>query len=371
MADGERQWATGVLRGLGKQPNERNVSNLIGWARAEGGHTHNDARYNYLNTTQNMPGAGNTGTQGNIKVYRSLQQGIDATIKTLKNGRYGGIIRALDSSPQSLASAIDSSPWGTHNPNLAGIIASASGIGPAKSYGTTGSTSMASGGPASGTSSTSADSTASIDGASRQQALLSYLDQRNDPNALLGLAASLKQAGSVSGTTEGYGNQDPQDPGLQSEDQLRRGTTAGAAAALSWANSKVGDPNSRETGTNTGGLAGELNKRFGMSGQPWCAMFTSLAVVKGGAPRSAETASVAQVRAKAQAGGQGYVKGYIKPGQARPGDLVLFGNDHIAMVQKVKGGKIYYVGGNQSNNVTQGVTSAGSGASIVRPEYRR
>ena len=86
VANGERQWATGVLQGLGLTPNQRNVSNLIGWARAEGGHTHNDARYNYLNTTQPMPGAGNTGTQGNIKVYRSLQQGIDATIKTLKNG---------------------------------------------------------------------------------------------------------------------------------------------------------------------------------------------------------------------------------------------------------------------------------------------
>jgi hypothetical protein len=75
VADGERQWATGVLRRLGKQPTERNVSNLVGWAKAEGGHTNNDARYNYLNTTQPMPGAGNTGSQGNIKVYRNLEQG--------------------------------------------------------------------------------------------------------------------------------------------------------------------------------------------------------------------------------------------------------------------------------------------------------
>ena len=205
---------------------------------------------------------------------------------------------------------------------------------------------------------------------SRQQALLSYLDQRHDPNALLGLASALKSVGSdTASPSEGVSSPATGDPGLQSEDRLRQSTTAGAAAALAWANSKVGDPNSRETGTNAGGLAGELNKRFGMSGQPWCAMFTSLAVVKGGAPKEAETASVAQVRAKAQAG-QGYVKGYIKPNQVRAGDLVLFGNDHIAMVQKVKGGKVFYVGGNQSNNVTQGVTGT-SGVSFVRPAYRR
>jgi hypothetical protein len=77
------------------------------------------------------------------------------------------------------------------------------------------------------------------------------------------------------------------------------------------------------------------------------------------------------VRAKAQAGGQGYVKGFIRPGQARAGDLVLFGNSHIAMVQKVVNGKIKYVGGNQSDNVTLGETPAGGGVTIVRPQYRR
>jgi hypothetical protein len=372
MADGERQWATGVLRRLGKQPTERNVSNLVGWAKAEGGHTNNDARYNYLNTTQPMPGAGNTGSQGNIKVYRNLEQGIEATAKTLRNGRYGGIIRALDGSPQQLASAISSSPWGTHNPNLASIIASGQGTRPAGSYGSGSSASP----QVDTTQSSAIDSgAASVDAAGAQQAKLSYLENSHDPNALLTLAATLKQTGSaaggIGGTQQGYSSPAAGDPGLQSEDQLRQHTTAGAAAALSWANSKVGDPSSRESGVNAGGLAGALNKRFGMSNQPWCAMFTSLAVVKGGAPKAAQTASVAQVRAKAQAGGQGYVKGFIRPGQARAGDLVLFGNSHIAMVQKVVNGKIKYVGGNQSDNVTLGETPAGAGVTIVRPQYRR
>ncbi len=81
---------------------------------AEGGHWHNDAKYNPLNTTQSEPGAGNTGTQGNIKVYRNWNQGVDATVATLKNGRYGGIISALKSgNPSSVAHAIGASPWGT------------------------------------------------------------------------------------------------------------------------------------------------------------------------------------------------------------------------------------------------------------------
>jgi hypothetical protein len=76
---------------------------------------------------------------------------------------------------------------------------------------------------------------------------------------------------------------------------------------------------------------------------------------------------VAQVRQKAQAG-QGYVRGYIPAQRARPGDLILFGNRHIGMVKSVQGGRIRYVGGNQSNAVTEATADAGS-ASIVRPKY--
>jgi hypothetical protein len=194
MANGERQWATEVIRGLGKQPTERAVSNLIGWARAEGGHTHNDARYNYLNTTQPMPGAGNTGSQGNIKVYRNLQQGVQATVKTLKNGRYGGIINALDRDPASLARAITSSPWGTKNPNLAGIIASAAGQKPASGSYQYGSSQAQDSAPVTTTIDRSGD---------RQQALLSYLDQRHNPDALLALGTQLKSLQDITTTTPG------------------------------------------------------------------------------------------------------------------------------------------------------------------------
>lgn len=109
----ERQFAIAVLRKWGRPVTAISVRNVLGWMRAEGGHTHNNARFNFLNTTQPEPGAGNTGTQGNIKVYRSLDQGVDATVKTLNNGRYAGIAAAVNADPRTFARAVNASPWGT------------------------------------------------------------------------------------------------------------------------------------------------------------------------------------------------------------------------------------------------------------------
>lgn len=115
MAYGPASFAAAVLQQLGIRPNRRNVSALVGWERAEGGHWHNTARYNPLNTTLNMPGSGDTGSQGNISVYRGWGQGIRATAKTLSLPAYGGIRKALASGTRrDVARAIDQSPWGTH-----------------------------------------------------------------------------------------------------------------------------------------------------------------------------------------------------------------------------------------------------------------
>jgi hypothetical protein len=140
----------------------------------------------------------------------------------------------------------------------------------------------------------------------------------------------------------------------------------GARAALGWAVSKVGF--TEATGNNDGGVAGRLNRKFGMSNQPWCAMFTSAAVTRGGAPKVARTASVAEVRAKAAAK-QGY-KGFVNPAKAKAGDLILWGNDHIGMVQAVKNGRIIFVAGNHSNGVRRDSVPIGNG-DIVRPDYKK
>lgn len=141
----------------------------------------------------------------------------------------------------------------------------------------------------------------------------------------------------------------------------------GGQNALAWATSKLGN---KETGANTGGLASYANQRFGMRGQPWCAMFTSLAVTKGGAPSNARTASVAEVLRKAQAG-DGYVKGFIHPSQARPGDLITFGTRHIGMVEGVNGDEVTMVAGNDSNQVQRRAVKLGRDMKIVRPAYSK
>lgn len=201
----------------------------------------------------------------------------------------------------------------------------------------------------------------------RQQLVGQFLQQGGvqNSNAVLSLAAGYGQAQDVAPT---YGTQQVSGSTSGSVSKAKVLKQAGAANALSWAESKVGAPGSAETGgENRGKLADYANSRFGLRGQPWCAMFTSLAVTKGGAPSSARTASVAEVRRKAQAG-EGYRKGLVNPRNAKPGDLVLFGDRHIGMVKSVDGDQIRYVGGNQSDSVTESVTST-KGVDVVRPAY--
>jgi hypothetical protein len=194
----------------------------------------------------------------------------------------------------------------------------------------------------------------------RKAALQDYvLNGKQDPNSLLNLGYSLRGAQDQPSSSFNV-------PGFDKADPINlRAARPGAANALNWAESKLGFQEA--TGSNDGGLADRLNRKFGMSGQPWCAMFTSLAVTKGGAPQEAKTASVAQVRAKAQSK-QGY-RGFVNPAKAKPGDLVLWGNDHIGMVRSVKNGKIQYVAGNESNGVNRGEVDVGS-VDVVRPKYR-
>lgn len=169
-------FAVALLRTLGIKPNSGNVRALVGWERAEGGHWNNDARFNPLNTTQPEPGAGNTGSQGNIKVYRSWDQGLQATAQTLRNGRYGAIINALrGSDPGAVAQAIGASPWGTST----GLVAKTIGSTPKSTVAASEPTSNA---PARGARAASATSvtTPGVDNsAGRAAAIAQFLGNKN------------------------------------------------------------------------------------------------------------------------------------------------------------------------------------------------
>jgi hypothetical protein len=114
----QHDFAVKLQRALGIEPTALSTLKIWAWLRQEGGNWNNSAKYNPLNTTLPMPGAGNTGAQGNIKVYRSWQQGIEATASTLHSSAYAGIIANLKSgaSLESFEATVDASPWGTHFP---------------------------------------------------------------------------------------------------------------------------------------------------------------------------------------------------------------------------------------------------------------
>jgi cell wall-associated NlpC family hydrolase len=106
-------WRQRILIGVGVKPTTENLKFLDAWAHAEGGTASN----NPFNTTQKEPGATAYNSNGGYPVlnYQSAQQGIDATVNTLTNGRYGNIIGALRDGDDAMkaAAALRDSPWGT------------------------------------------------------------------------------------------------------------------------------------------------------------------------------------------------------------------------------------------------------------------
>lgn len=98
-----------VLSGVGAPDTPENRRALQAWQQAEGGSADNP-----FNTTQDAPGAVSFNSVG-VKRYPDMATGVQATIRTLLNGRYGNIISALKSGKDamSVADAITNSPWGT------------------------------------------------------------------------------------------------------------------------------------------------------------------------------------------------------------------------------------------------------------------
>ena len=109
-------WAKALLEQLQLPLTQQNVAAITAWEIAEGGHWHNTAHYNPLDTTMPEPGATSMNSVG-VKAYVSWAQGFTATIATLRNGYYGGILAALraGTSAIAVADAVAASPWGTGN----------------------------------------------------------------------------------------------------------------------------------------------------------------------------------------------------------------------------------------------------------------
>jgi hypothetical protein len=107
-------WAPAFLSAAGEPITACNERFVIAWENAEGGNWQNTAAYNPLNSTQTEPGSSAINSAG-VQKYTSWQQGLQADAATLRNGRYAGILSALNAGndAQQAANAAAGSPWGT------------------------------------------------------------------------------------------------------------------------------------------------------------------------------------------------------------------------------------------------------------------
>jgi hypothetical protein len=118
VAQQQVDWAESLLLDLGSPVDYYNLTSVVAWEIAEGGWFANDATFNPLDTTQQMPGSVGVVDTGNgiyVQAYVSLEQGIEATTITLHNGFYDDILAGLYTSnvPYDTIFAIAVSPWGT------------------------------------------------------------------------------------------------------------------------------------------------------------------------------------------------------------------------------------------------------------------
>jgi hypothetical protein len=105
------RWSIALLDALSAPVTRESIRGLAAWIGAE---AHDAHAHNPLATTMSAPGSTVVNDHG-VRAYQSDLVGIDATVRTLRNGLYGGILAALeagDSAPR-LVAAVAASPWGT------------------------------------------------------------------------------------------------------------------------------------------------------------------------------------------------------------------------------------------------------------------
>jgi hypothetical protein len=104
-------WARDFLTKLGMPITSENVKAITAWEQAEG----TKASFNPLATTQSGFAGETKFNRVGVKNYATYQNGIDANVHALTNGRYTNILAALQAgnSATAVAQAIQNSPWGT------------------------------------------------------------------------------------------------------------------------------------------------------------------------------------------------------------------------------------------------------------------
>lgn len=200
--------------------------------------------------------------------------------------------------------------------------------------------------------------------------LLANASGRHKGGSLLKQAQALVAGGGYTTTTApkiNDGTAPTFTPGSTVTSAGSSGSSADDGSITGFAKSRVGHYK-ETTGSNRGPELDQLEARFGMKGQAWCAMFATTAATHGGASRAIRTASVAQINSWAAAGANGYEKGLRSDRDAQAGDLLTFGNDHVGYVVGRTDKGVETIEGNNSNGqVNRRFHPYGSGR-IARPK---
>lgn len=106
-------WCVDILPRLAVPGTLDNVLALVAQMQAEGG----EALFNPLNTTLRMTGSKDYNSV-HVQSYKSYEQGMDATVQTLRQTNMAKLYSALKlgSSAHAYWAALAVSPWGTKPP---------------------------------------------------------------------------------------------------------------------------------------------------------------------------------------------------------------------------------------------------------------
>ncbi len=146
------------------------------------------------------------------------------------------------------------------------------------------------------------------------------------------------------------------------------GTGGAGGRVLAAAESQVGQSEQPPGSNESPAIAEYRSATAGAEpGAPWCAYFVSWAARQAGEPIGAGgqgLGSVSEVWSWAQSTGRAVANG---PGVTpRPGDLIVFGDQHVGIVREVlPDGRIATVEGNYENSVAANVRSAGEATGYV------
>jgi hypothetical protein len=109
-----RSWARTFLAAIPEPRTPCNLAAVLAWEAAEGGHWHNAAARNPLDTTQREPGSWAVNSVG-VQAFPTWQEGLQANVTVIRNGWYGPVLAALaaGNNAQAVANAVSASRWGT------------------------------------------------------------------------------------------------------------------------------------------------------------------------------------------------------------------------------------------------------------------